>query len=619
MIRKHWHDGPRLPLDGRGLFQYDRNRKIAGLACSAAISGGGSRTAGRRRAACLLFTAIRWDLDMTGYTIWGSSHKRILFLGILAAAMLLTWLTALHNATPLDGIPNPEVGQMDTGWFYEEGGSLSPLEQLPCRLELAGDTLYLVHALSEAELDGTDVLAVQTRYQSIRVWADQRLIYEAAQGREHALSSMWHFVPAEACRGAAALRIELTRYEDGPEWELSPILQDHPDAIEMYLLLSHLPTILVWLCCMLFTLLLLFVVCFMAGWKIEGIPLILSLTAFIFLSGTWILLDSKLTTVFGGNYALTYFFSYCVFYLLPIPLLFYFQLMLEVKNVFLRYLLWVTAGNAGFWMLLHLLGAVSIRDTAISVHLIIITFLAVLLRALLKKRGVRRNGRLTCTFWGILLIFATALISILLYHAGLLPPTNSAVLYAWSLLALILCMLMDTVMMFGRVWKEKQYTEFYRQLATEDSMTKLANRNAYELRLRELVSNPPGEVGLILFDINRMKYINDTYGHHVGDQVIFLVAQCINEVFGYSGQCYRIGGDEFCVILTAWDDISQDLQRFDALVRDRNQHPFPVSVSHGWETRNFQVGKPVAFKDIIELKTASDQKLYQDKTMRGKA
>lgn len=550
---------------------------------------------------------------MTDFAILGASRRRPIFLVMLIAVILLTLAVSIRYATPLDGMPSQEVKRVDSDWYYEAGGSLSPLPQLPCQLNFSGSTLYLLHELSGMAPYPDDVLVIQTRYQSIRVWADETLIYEAAQGQEHALSSMWHFIPAQAYGSASLLRIELTKYDQDETWSLHSVIQEQPDAIGMYLLRSYLPSILVWLCCMLFSLLLLFIILFMAVRKIPGMPLVLALAAFIFLSGTWILLDSKITTIHGGNYALTYFFSYCVFYLLPVPLMLYFQLMLELKSRFLRCLIWIAAGNAGVWMLLHLLGVVSIQDTAVSVHLIIILFVGTFIKEFFQKGKALQRKRLVYTFLGIFLLFVTALVSIVMYHAGLLPPTNSAYIYVWGLLALVLCMIMDTVVMFGHIWKEKQYIQLYRQLATEDSMTELANRNAYELRLRELVASSPGEVSLILFDIDRMKRINDSFGHHAGDQAIAFTAQCIRDVFQGDGDCYRIGGDEFCVILTSSPDIPQKLRRFDTLVKNRGKDSIPISVSHGWETRRFPAEPPITLEDLVALKTAADKNLYLNK------
>lgn len=550
---------------------------------------------------------------MINFNVLDSRGKRVFFILLLALVVLLTFASALRYSVVLDGLPDTEPGRLNTGWFYEDGNSLQPLSQLPCELELESDRLYLVRSISEKDGGRNYVLAVETRYQSIRVWADELLIYEAAQGREHALSSMWHFIPWEKYSGASSLKIELTRYDGRYDWSLPAIMQDNPDTIKVYLLKTHLPIILVWLCCMIFSLLLVITIVPMALKKVAGIPIILSLAAFIFLSGTWILLDSKITTIAGGNYALTYFFSYMVFYLLPVPLLFFFQQILELKSKLLRHLTWLTAGNAGLWMLLHLLKLVPIRNTSTSVHIIIIISLAVFIWEIFKRKEKEKRRRLLCTFWGLLLIFAAAFISIVFYYMGILPPANSAVLFAWGLLALIVCMLMDTVMIFGRIWKENQYTGLYRQLATEDSMTMLSNRNAYELRLQELIDKPPRELNYIIFDIDGMKHINDTYGHNMGDQVISLVARCIFEVFGALGDCYRIGGDEFCVIITVPVGISHKLRQFERTLELRNELGLSVKVSHGWHKRKFQKDGPVSPKDITGLKDAADKKMYLNK------
>ena len=125
---------------------------------------------------------------MNGFAILGSFQKRALFLLLLVVTALLTLAAAVHYATPLNGIPSSQVRYLDSGWFYEEGGRLLPIAQLPCRVDVSSGTLHLTRNLSDAVLNPDDVLAIETRYQSIRVWADQTLIYEAAQGQAHALS-----------------------------------------------------------------------------------------------------------------------------------------------------------------------------------------------------------------------------------------------------------------------------------------------------------------------------------------------------------------------------------------------------------------------------------------------
>lgn len=92
---------------------------------------------------------------------------------------------------------------------------------------------------------------------------------------------------------------------------------------------------------------------------------------------------------------------------------------------------------------------------------------------------------------------------------------------------------------------EKKYLE---NIAYTDGLTKLANRYAYEQernRLEELKEIP---VVIMVSDMNGLKEINDTLGHHVGDEAICKIAELLENAFQKEAKCYRIGGDEFCVL-----------------------------------------------------------------------
>ncbi|MBR3002192.1 MAG: GGDEF domain-containing protein [Clostridia bacterium] len=87
---------------------------------------------------------------------------------------------------------------------------------------------------------------------------------------------------------------------------------------------------------------------------------------------------------------------------------------------------------------------------------------------------------------------------------------------------------------------------YYSDLSLKvDPLTELLNRKSYEHRLKKL--DYPSAI--ILIDANNFKLVNDQYGHQCGDNVLKVIAKTILEVYGKYGHCYRIGGDEFCVIL----------------------------------------------------------------------
>lgn len=535
-------------------------------------------------------------------------NHHILLLGLLFA-MLFTIVPSVYLSSEMPGLPVSFTEHMDTGWTDENG---VPIEQLPCKLEASGTTLRLSHTVPNIAAEDDRFFVFQTRYESIRVWADDTLIYETAQTKKDALGSRWHFVPADSCKGASSLRIELTRFEEKDYWRISAVFFDHTDAILIQLLQDYAPAILFGLLSLLFVLVMIFICFFMAKEKIPGIPAILALTAFVFLSGQWILLDSKITTLFGGNYALSYFFSYCAFYLLMAPFLLYIQLLLDCKNRALQYLSWAFIVNTVICMGLHLAGLVDIQSTAIVVHILLFFSMLVSTWELFRSVIKRKEHKLRFTFFGVLFLYTAALVSIVLYNTGVLCPTNNASLYSWASLILIFCMAVDEAFSLRYMWKEKQYAECYQKMALQDSMTLLGNRNAYELHLQKIQLDSPHRVIFVIFDVDNLKRMNDTYGHLVGDQIIYRTAQCIHKVFEPFGSCYRIGGDEFCVILSCDEDVSSLLKNFEAQFKEKSKDTISTTISYGWKERIFD-GEAVTAEDIDLLRKEADENMYRHK------
>jgi diguanylate cyclase (GGDEF)-like protein len=96
-------------------------------------------------------------------------------------------------------------------------------------------------------------------------------------------------------------------------------------------------------------------------------------------------------------------------------------------------------------------------------------------------------------------------------------------------------------------------------MAHHDPLTGAKNRRAYDefmQNLPQLLSERDVGVCFALFDINHFKAINDSYGHNVGDQVLKAIASRISVVLRRGEQMFRIGGDEFAVILLDCDESS---------------------------------------------------------------
>lgn len=537
----------------------------------------------------------------------------------VGVVVLLAIAASLQFATWLDGPGSPEARRLDTGWFYLRDGVSEPIDSLPCTLDVEGESLVLCRDLTEEEkLHSRYVLTIRSRYASVRVWADDALIYEAAQGREYALGSMWNFIPMSACAQADRLTVELRPY-GSDTYTVESMLLDTPGAIRYALLWDNGPVILFGSVCLLLAIAALTAAAILRRWKSQTYALLLAFSLLLLLSGAWILLDSKITTLGGGNYAVSYFLSYAVFYLLDVPLLLYVRQMTPNCRRLLTVLLWAVILNAGLSMALHMAGLVELRHTAVIVHALILVSLPVSTAAFWDSAVRRRERRLRFSFLGQIAVYVFGLVSIALYHLDRLPAAKSTSLYMVGLSILIAGMAVDMISSFGKFWRTKEAAEHYRRLAVVDSMTEMGNRNAFQGRLDALLEQNPEQLAFVAFDVDDLKRINDQMGHHVGDQAIYTAALCIRAVFDAVGYCHRIGGDEFMVILTGKpvSQIPELLYRFQREVKARWDDRLPsCGISYGWASAAFSAEAPLTVEDLTRLQADADRSLYQRKQER---
>lgn len=146
-----------------------------------------------------------------------------------------------------------------------------------------------------------------------------------------------------------------------------------------------------------------------------------------------------------------------------------------------------------------------------------------------------------------------------------------------------------------------------------DVLTGLPNRRFYENDLKEQIEEGM-KINLIYLaiDLNGLKEINDHYGHEAGDKMIVGAARCVEECFGEKGKAYRIGGDEFTVILHGdKQEMEEMINAFEESMKKwSEENGITLSASYGY----------VCLKDypelsITELAKKADNKMYESKAI----
>ncbi len=146
-----------------------------------------------------------------------------------------------------------------------------------------------------------------------------------------------------------------------------------------------------------------------------------------------------------------------------------------------------------------------------------------------------------------------------------------------------------------------------KKLGEMDSMTRLYNRNKYN---EMLVNTYPkvDRIGVIFWDLNGLKNINDTMGHEYGDFAISAIAGSILENLAENARAYRVGGDEFVVIMEKAEetDLREMIRRTnDSINRKNKASKVFISAAFG-----FAIGSG---KNIEKLITDADANMYAEK------
>lgn len=149
--------------------------------------------------------------------------------------------------------------------------------------------------------------------------------------------------------------------------------------------------------------------------------------------------------------------------------------------------------------------------------------------------------------------------------------------------------------------------ETLKRKSYEDALTGLFNRNKLNKEIESGAYSGVSELGIVYFDINGLKCVNDHCGHSAGDELIYRAARHIAHVF-YE-KAYRIGGDEFAAIIYG---ISE--KEFIKYVEDvcRNAKKDGIDISAGYSWRETGCNLKEQFEEADKSMYINKQRFYSD-------
>lgn len=172
---------------------------------------------------------------------------------------------------------------------------------------------------------------------------------------------------------------------------------------------------------------------------------------------------------------------------------------------------------------------------------------------------------------------------------------------------------MHILLLLQDVTLQKQYQREIEFLAYHDALTRLPNRWSFTLQLEAAMETCRKEqqtLTLLLIDIDNFKGLNDTYGHQVGDELLQVTAQILQDAVKDSGEVARLGGDEFVLFLRDGDSEQQTSEFIKQLQSTFLQH---VTTTHPDLLISLSIGTsefPEDGNDELTLMHHADQAMY---------
>ncbi len=176
---------------------------------------------------------------------------------------------------------------------------------------------------------------------------------------------------------------------------------------------------------------------------------------------------------------------------------------------------------------------------------------------------------------------------------------------------------------FSDISDQKQKEEKIKQLAFYDPLTALPNRRLLLERLDQAVINTKRHKyfgAVIYLDLDHFKSLNDTLGHHVGDEMLVMVAARIKSVIRQEDTACRLGGDEFVVLISVYDTslvaMIEQASIVAEKIRDILNQPFDLA--QGQHLFSCSIGVSV-FPDTVEepvqILEQADTAMYRSKKL----
>lgn len=533
------------------------------------------------------------------WTIYG-----IVFIVILAGLLLIQ----VGPETPYR-FKTEKIAHLNEEWTYRRDGKTYTLPAvLPGE---AGDTFSISKKLPKA-FEKEQYICVRGSLQRVRILLDGHVLYDNVQVQRGLLHSpklsIWNIAKIPEDSSGKMLTIQYTTDIRRLAGHFSNVYYGSHSEIINYLSRTYgknLPFV---------------TTIFLLGLIMFLLPMIfryykqlelIFLGLFAMTLGLWFFSESLLLQFVTGNTWILGGSGSILQSLAPIPLILYIRMSVVQRTQKMYTLMAAILGiNTVVIVGLQLFGILELFESLILTHLAFASIGILIVYSFSIEIFKNRNQKATRFIMALLPFIVFVGFEILDFYTQNFH--QSTYFTKIGLLFFLAAQAVDSVRQMVAIVKKSYQAELYEKLAFEDRLTGSGNRMAFD-KAMALYFNPSQKEALwrlIILDFNKLKLINDQFGHTAGDEALIIGYRSIREAFD-RGECFRIGGDEFACIFNDTDEVLYE-ERLSLLRKllDKESEglSFTLGVAVGSAVVDYELDQ--SYKDLMHR---ADMKMYENK------
>jgi diguanylate cyclase (GGDEF)-like protein len=330
---------------------------------------------------------------------------------------------------------------------------------------------------------------------------------------------------------------------------------------------------------------------------------------FTILLGVWAISENGIVAILFENRAASSFISFTMLAMVGIPFVMFVRYYLQTDDKYVyKVVLGLNIINIILMYLLQFFGVMDMKQSLWMTHIamvLAVLYLPYSLIRMLRRRTI--NRRFWVTVWSLLSMCPPLAYSLYMYYSGSHNVDSYGNVFVF---VFIMFFAVDVSCSIMKDIDAGKKAAIYQELAEKDMLTGCYNRNAYRNDTEDW-SDLRG-VLLVACDLNNLKQCNDTLGHAYGDLYITDSAALLIKVFGKYGKVYRIGGDEFCIIIP--DGSKCNIRKLLAtLIEEQCSYNATAPVIHMQIACGYAEFDEKTDWTMEDIRSRADERMYQNK------